>query len=99
MAGDQKGELSEKEKLFLEAFSASMKRAFKYPLSKVTLEIKPLTDEKKQKRRDSECHESSRREYKQKKFDQWDRNQKLAELILRIQPSSGIDDHTAYKYS
>src|SRR5690606_39715616 len=96
MAGDQKGELSEKEKLFLEAFSASMKRAFKYPLSKVTLDIKPLTDEKKQKRRDRECHESSRREYKQKEFDQWDRNQKLAEFILRIPPFNGTDDPAAY---
>src|SRR5690606_39558807 len=96
MAGDQKGELSEKEKLFLEAFSASIKRAFKDPLSKVTLDIKPLTDEKKQKRRDRKCHESSRKEYKQKELDQWYRNQKQAESILRIPPFYGTDDPAVY---
>src|SRR5690606_4704948 len=96
MTGDQKGELSEKEKLFLETFSASLKQAFKDPLSKVTLDIKPLTGEKKQKRRDREFHESSRKEYKQKEFDQRDRNQELTECQWKIPSFYGADDPAAY---
>ncbi|XP_033139425.1 uncharacterized protein LOC103847828 isoform X1 [Brassica rapa] len=85
MAGDQKGELSKKEKLFLEEFTASMDKACKDQLRKFRQDIQ-------QQRKGR----SSRDEYKKKEFDQMDRNWKHAGLKYQIPSFHGQADPEAY---
>ncbi|CAN6998906.1 unnamed protein product [Brassica rapa subsp. trilocularis] len=85
MAGDQKGELSKKEKLFLEEFTASMDKACKDQLRKFRQDIQ-------QQRKGR----SSRDEYKKKEFDQMDRNWKHAGLKYQIPSFHGKADPEAY---
>ncbi|XP_033139281.1 uncharacterized protein LOC117130662 [Brassica rapa] len=85
MAGDQKGELSKKEKLFFEEFTASMDKACKDQLRKFRQDIQ-------QQRKGR----SSRDEYKKKEFDQMDRNRKHAGLKYQIPSFHGKADPAAY---
>ena len=85
MAGDQKGELSKKEKLFLEEFTASLDKACKDQLRKFRQHIQ-------QQRKGR----SSRDEYKKKEFDQMDRNRKHAGLKYQIPSFHVKADPAAY---
>ncbi|CAN7048764.1 unnamed protein product [Brassica rapa subsp. trilocularis] len=85
MAGDQKGELSKKGKLFLEEFTDSLDKACKDQLRKFRQDLH-------QQRKGR----SSRDEYKKKEFDQIDRNRKHAGLKYQIPSFHGKADPAAY---
>ncbi|XP_048599693.1 uncharacterized protein LOC125579856 [Brassica napus] len=85
MAGDQKGELSKKDKFFLEEFTVILDKVCKDQMRKFRQDI--------QQQRKSR---SSRDEYKKKEFDQMDRNQKHAGLKFQIPSFLGEADPTAY---